>query len=70
MKLDWHDARTIGEELYEAHQDLDPLTLSFVRLHELICALPDFVGDPKASTEKHLEAIQMIWLEEWKVDHE
>jgi FeS assembly protein IscX len=70
MKLTWNDARDIGEALYEAHEDIEPLALSFVKLHELICALPDFDDDPKNSSEKHLEAIQMIWLEEWKLDHE
>ncbi len=70
MKLTWNDARAIGETLYEEHEDVDPLSISFVQLHKWICALPDFDDDPKKSSEKHLEAVQMIWLEEWKLDNE
>ncbi len=68
MKLTWKDVREVGEQLYEEHEDVDPLTLSFVKLHELVLALADFDDDPKGSSEKTLEGIQMIWLEEWKAD--
>ena len=40
MSLKWTDAQAIAEELYDADPDLDPLTLSFVKLHDMICALP------------------------------
>ena len=33
------DTQRIAEELDDADPDLDPLTLSFVRLHDLICQL-------------------------------
>ncbi len=69
MKLTWSDAREIGETLYEEHEDVDPLSIGFVQLHKWITELDGFDDDPKASTEKHLEAIQMVWYEEWKVDH-
>ena len=26
--------------------------------------------DPQASSEGHLEAIQMVWYEEWQEDHD
>ena len=70
MKLDWGDAREIGELLYERFPDLDPLSVRFTDLHAWILEVPDFAGEAKASSEKHLEAIQMIWLEEWKIDNE
>ena len=70
MSLTWNDSRAIGEILYEKHEGTEPLSLSFVRLHELVCALDDFAGDPKASSEGHLESIQMVWYEEWKFDNE
>ena len=35
MSLKWTDAQAIAEELYDADPDLDPLTLSFVKLHSL-----------------------------------
>ena len=70
MALTWNDPREIGELLYELHEDVNPLSLSFVQLHKWICGLDGFSGDPKASSEGHLESIQMIWYEEWKLDNE
>mgnify|MGYP005917231969 FL=1 len=64
MKLKWTDAQAIAEALYDEDPDLDPLTLSFVKLHEMVCALPGFDDDPQASNEKLLEGILMKWLEE------
>lgn len=64
MKLGWSDVRAIGEALFDAYPDVDPLTLSFVRLHEMIVALPGFSDDPEKSTEAILEAILQIWLDE------
>ena len=64
MKLTWQDPRAIGELLYEEHEDVDPLSISFVKLHEWITELPGFDDDPEASSEKVLEAIQMTWLDE------
>ena len=62
MSLKWTDAQAIAEELYDADPDLDPLTLSFVKLHDMICALPDFDDDSEASNEKILEGILMTSL--------
>ena len=66
MSLKWEDSRPIGEALFEKHGNLDPLTVRFTDLHKWVCELPDFADDPKNSNEKRLEAIQMIWYEEWK----
>lgn len=54
----------IGEELADAYPELDPLTLSFVKLHDLIVKLPDFKDDPEKSNERILEAILQAWLDE------
>ena len=70
MKLTWRDPRAIGELLYEEHEEVNPLSVSFVQLHKWIIESDDFEDDPKGSSEKVLEAIQMIWLEEWKIDNE
>ena len=70
MRLTWTDTRDIGELLYEIHEEIHPLQISFVQLHKWVCALQQFDDDPKASTEGHLESIQMIWYEEWKLDNE
>ncbi|MDO5530516.1 Fe-S cluster assembly protein IscX [Sutterella sp.] len=64
MALKWTDARAIGEALYDANPDLDPLTLSFVKLHAMVIALPGFDDDPEASNERILEAILQAWLDE------
>ncbi|MCK6526665.1 Fe-S cluster assembly protein IscX [Myxococcota bacterium] len=70
VTLDWNEAQEIGISLYETHPDVDPLTVRFTDLHRWVLDLPGFTGDPKGSNEKLLEAIQMAWLEEWKLDHE
>ena len=64
MSLKWTDAQAIAEALYDADPDLDPLTISFVKLHDMVWALPDFDDDPEASNEKILEGILMKWLDE------
>lgn len=62
--LTWTDVHEIGYRLAEAHPDTDPLAVRFTDLHAWVCALPGFTGDPKASNEPILEAIQMAWLDE------
>ena len=66
--LTWSNVREIGELLYETHTDVEPLELSFVKLHALIVALEGFEDDPNGSNEKTLEGIQMVWYDEWKYD--
>jgi FeS assembly protein IscX len=65
-ELDWDDSEDIGILLQEKFPALDPLTVRFTDLHRYITELPDFSGDPKASNEGKLEAIQMAWYEEYK----
>jgi FeS assembly protein IscX len=62
--LGWTDVHEIGYRLAEAHPDIDPLGVRFTDLHRWVLALPGFQGDPKASNEQILEAIQMAWLDE------
>jgi FeS assembly protein IscX len=64
MALTWDDAEDIAVELLEAHPDVEPLGVRFTDLHRLVCALPDFADDPKASSEGKLERIQMAWVAE------
>lgn len=63
-KLDWTDVRAIAQLLADRHADVSPLTVRFTDLHRFVTELPGFVGDPKKSNEKILEAIQMTWLDE------
>ncbi len=65
-ELDWDDAEDIGILLQEKFPALDPLTVRFTDLHRYVTELQGFVGDPKASNEGKLEAIQMAWHEEYK----
>ena len=64
MKLRWDDFEDIGIALFENHAGIDPLSLSFTKLHTLVIELDEFDDDPKASNEGKLEAIQMAWYEE------
>lgn len=64
MELHWSDVQRIAEELYDADPDLDPLMLSFVKLHDMVVKLPDFADDPQKSNEQILEAILQAWLNE------
>jgi len=62
--ITWTDVNEIGYRLFEAHPDIDPLTVRFTDLHASVVALDGFTGDPKGSNEKVLEAIQMAWVDE------
>ena len=62
--LTWEDAEDLGILLSETHPEIDPLTVRFTDLHRYVTELPGFAGDPKASNEGKLEAIQMAWHEE------
>ena len=69
MGYQWSNKRELGEELYDLKPDLHPLSVRFTDLHTWIINLEDFEGNPDDSTEGILEAIQMVWYEEWKEDH-
>ncbi|MDO8548031.1 MAG: Fe-S cluster assembly protein IscX [Nitrospirales bacterium] len=66
MEIDWNDTEEIAIQLLEQHPETDPLTVRFTDLHQWIMSLSGFIGDPKRSNEKILEAIQMAWHEEYK----
>jgi len=70
MGLKWGDARVLGETLYDLDDQVHPLSIRFTDLHQRIVSLDDFDDDPEASTEGHLESIQMVWYEEWQEDHD
>ena len=65
-EIHWTDSEEIGIQLQEKFPDIDPLTVRFTDLHRYITELPNFTGDPKASNESKLEAIQMAWYEEYQ----
>jgi FeS assembly protein IscX len=64
QEISWTDTEEIAYRLTQARPDVDPLTVRFTDLHQWVLELPGFIGDPKKSGEKILEAIQMAWLDE------
>ncbi|MBK5290136.1 MAG: Fe-S cluster assembly protein IscX [Acidobacteriia bacterium] len=64
--LNWGQFEDIGIALYEKFPDVDPLKVRFTDLLKWVIELEDFEGDPAASNEAKLEAVQMAWYEEWK----
>ena len=70
MSLKWTNAQAVGEALYDLDGDTHPLSLRFTDLHARVMALEGFVGSEEDSNEGILEAIQMVWYEEWQEDHD
>ena len=64
MRLKWVDVQEIAIQLAEAHPEINPLTVNFVKLRGLVMALPEFDDIPDRGGEKVLEAIQGLWIEE------
>jgi len=62
--ISWTDSLEIAISLEDAHPDIDPLTINFVKLRELVIALEDFKESDTQCGEKILEAIQMCWIDE------
>lgn len=62
--MNWTDTYLIAESLNDAYPDANPLSLSFEKMHAMICALDGFADDPLKSNEAILEAILSAWLEE------
>ena len=63
--MNWTDIEDIAIELDEAHPDIDPLSVRFTQLRELVEGLDGFDPDPDTHVnEQILEAIQGAWIEE------
>tara|TARA_B100000929_G_scaffold79462_1_gene62037 strand:- start:873 stop:1067 length:195 start_codon:yes stop_codon:yes gene_type:complete len=62
--ISWTDSLEIAISLEETHPDIDPITINFVDLRELVMALEDFDEGDTQCGEKILEAIQMCWIDE------
>ena len=62
--ISWTDSLEIAISLEEAHPGIDPITINFVDLRELVMALEDFNEGDTQCGEKILEAIQMCWIDE------
>ena len=64
MSLKWTDSLDIAIELSDNNPDIDPLTIAFPKLMEMVMNINDFDDDPEHCGERILEAIQMAWIEE------
>lgn len=64
--MKWSDTREIGETLFDQYPDIDPKTVRFTDMHKWIYELEDFDDDPQKSNEKILEAILLVWLDEFE----
>ena len=62
--ITWTDSLEIAISLEEAHPDIDPITINFVDLRDLVMSLEDFDEGDTQCGEKILEAIQMCWIDE------
>ncbi len=62
--MKWIDVRDIAVALSEKHPDIDPKTIRFVDLHNLVVDLGGFDDDHHRGGEKVLEAIQSTWIDE------
>lgn len=62
--MKWTDTQRIAEDLADGHPDIDPKTVRFTQLRDLILALPDFEDVSEHCGERVLEAIQQAWINE------
>ncbi|MDX8399050.1 MAG: Fe-S cluster assembly protein IscX [Gallionellaceae bacterium] len=62
--MKWTDVRDIAIALSEKHSNIDPKTIRFVDLHNLVVDLDSFDDDHQRGGEKVLEAIQGTWIDE------
>jgi len=66
--MTWDQPEDIALALFEKFPNQDPLQVRFTDLHRWVTELEGFDDDPAASSEGKLEAIQMAWYEEWRVE--
>ena len=64
MSLKWVDVQEIAILLADGHPGMDPYSLNFVALRDMVMALPGFEDERDRGGEKVLEAIQTAWKEE------
>ena len=62
--MKWTDTYEIVDSLIDEFPTLDPKTLLFTDLMNMVISLEDFDDDPDRCGERILEAIQALWIEE------
>jgi FeS assembly protein IscX len=64
--MKWTEVLEIAIQLADAHPEIDPATVRFTDLHNMVVDLPEFDDDHSRGGEKVLEAIQQAWMDEVK----
>ena len=64
--MKWTEELEIAIQLADAHPEIDPATVRFTDLHNMVVDLPEFDDDHSRGGEKVLEAIQQAWMDEVK----
>ncbi|NUE80129.1 Fe-S cluster assembly protein IscX [Snodgrassella sp. ESL0304] len=62
--MKWTDIHRIAEELADRYEDINPTSIRFTQLRDLILALPEFDDNPEHCSERILEAVQQAWIDE------
>ncbi|MBX3364231.1 MAG: Fe-S cluster assembly protein IscX [Phycisphaeraceae bacterium] len=63
----WLDVERIAEELAEAYPQIDPLSVRFPKLRDMVRSLPGFAEQPgHPVNERILETIQALWNSEYR----
>lgn len=61
--LTWDDVDEIADALAACYPEMDPLSVSFPRLLQMIVKLNGFSDNPDSANEHILERIQMAWYD-------
>ena len=64
MSLKWTDSLDIAIELSGNNPDIDPLTIAFPLLMEMVMNLDDFDDDPEHCGETMIWSLTRAWIEE------
>lgn len=62
--MKWTDIYRIAEELADRYEDINPASIRFTQLRDMILALPEFDDNPEHCGERILEAVQQAWIDE------
>lgn len=63
--MHWLDVELIAEALADQHPQIEPISVTFPALRDLVTALPGFTAQPDhPCNERILEAIQQAWMDE------
>ena len=60
--MKWTDVYDIGYELFEAHSDVDPLSVRFTDLASMVRALDEFDDAWADNIDTHTDPVRECWL--------